>query len=98
MPGTAPGSERLACVCACVGANPGNICQAVCDPGSFRLRGGDGRVRGGHVRAGRLACAGAPCARRLLWRVCACTRVSSVASKAPGGDKWYWGLQRAPQL
>lgn len=26
------------------------------------------------------------------------TRVSSVASKAPGGDKWHWGPQRAPQL
>lgn len=55
-------------------------------------------MHGGHVHAGQLACAGAPCARRLLRQVCACTRVSSVASKAPGGDKWHWGLQRAPQL
>lgn len=58
---------------------------------------GDTCVRGGW-RVPGLPVQGSTCARRLLRPVCACTRVSSAASEAPGGDKWHWGLQRAPQL
>lgn len=52
----------------------------------------------GGWRVPELPVQGSACARRLLWQVCACTPVSSVANTVPGGDKCHWGPQRAPQL
>lgn len=51
---------------------------------------GDTCVPGGWCVLG-LPVQGSTCARRLLQQVCACTDVFSVASKAPGGDKWHLG-------
>lgn len=91
------------CVCACVGANPSNICQALCDPRSFQLQGWDGwvhraRAGGGGWRVPGLPVQGSACVTRLQWQLCACTHMSCVASKASGGDKWHWGSQQPSWL
>lgn len=94
MPGPCAGMEQLAavCVCACVGPNPGNICQAT-RPGSSGCGAQGTRVRAAGV------CRGSPGrAAPLRGQVRACTRVSNVVSKGPGGNKWQRGPQRAPQL
>lgn len=71
---TRSGWQPTVCVCACVGANPGNICQGCLRSWEFPA-GGEGTAgcAGGHVCAGRLACAGAPCARQRL-----CTEASAA--------------------
>lgn len=77
--------QPTVCVCACVGANPSNICQALCDPGSFWLQGWDGWVHRGHVCGGQLACARAPCARQSLCEEAgACTHMAHVAKLMEG--------------
>lgn len=91
--------QPTVCVCACVGANPSNICQALCDPGSFWLQGWDGWVHRGHVCGGQLACARAPCARQSLCEEAGvCLYTYGSCGKANGGNKWHWGSQQTSWL
>lgn len=88
--------QPTVCVSACVGANPSNICQALCHPRSFWLQGWDGMAgctgdtcMWGSWYVPGLLVQGNACVRRLLWQVCACTHMAHVTSKASGGDKWH---------
>lgn len=55
--------QPTVCVSACVGANPSNICQALCAPRSSWLQGWDGWVvqQGTRARGAAGVCQGSLC-------------------------------------